>query len=115
MRDWTELRLRYMQDELPVRLGGIATNLARVSSFSRNSANLKAVEDLLDESKYFIEWSAPQADIETAAKLVELQIQLALWQMTWASIWRHPAQRLSVAEKAGWWSEQVLSMSGLLD
>jgi hypothetical protein len=104
-----------MQDALPIRLGGIAANLARVSTFSRNPANQEAVENLLDESKFMIEWSAPEADIETAGRLVELQIQLALWQMKWESIWRQPAQRLSVAEKAGQWSEQVLEMSGLLD
>jgi hypothetical protein len=31
----------------------------------------------------FIEWTSAQAETETAAKLVELQVQLALWQLQW--------------------------------
>ena len=55
-----------------------------------------------------------QVDLNTAAELVELQIQLARWQRTWASIWADPAQRLKIVEQSGLWSERVLDMSGLL-
>jgi hypothetical protein len=34
----------------------------------------------------FIEWTAQDADREIAAELVELQIQLACWQYSWARI-----------------------------
>lgn len=114
MRDWTVIRERYLRDELPIRLGGLAANLARIKSFSTNEANYKVVESLVDESKFFIEWTAIDADLNTAAELVELQIQLARWQRTWASIWADSAQRLKIIEQSRLWSERVLDMSGLL-
>ena len=114
MKDWTVIRERYMRDELPVRLGGLAANLSRIKSFSANEASRETVASLIDESKMFIEWTAAQTEIHTAAKLVELQIQLARWQLQWQSIWKDSSKRLQVAEQSSYWSRQVLEMSGLL-
>lgn len=114
MKDWIPIRERYMRDELPARLGGLAANLSRIKSFSTNEASRDTVASLIDESKMFIEWTAAQAEIDVAAKLVELQIQLALWQLQWQNIWADSAKRLQVAEQSSIWSKQVLDMSGLL-
>ena len=114
MRDYTAIQQRYMRDDLPVRLGGLAANLRRIKSASIHDANSDAVAGLLDESKHFIEWTAAEAEVETAAELVELQIQLALWQRNWNSIWADLALRREVAEKSGRWSDRVLELSGLL-
>lgn len=113
MRDRAAIRQRYLQDELAVRLGGLAANLARIKSFSDRPEHQAVVESLLDESKFFIEWSAPDASLKVQAKLVELQVRLAVWQSAWAAIWANPVQRAAVAEAAGTWSDQVLEMSGL--
>jgi hypothetical protein len=114
IKDWTVIRERYLRDALPVRLGGLATNLARIKSFSSHVANREVVESLFDESKLFIEWTAADAEVNVAAELVELQVQLALWQRNWANIWADAAQRMKVVEQARVWSERVLNMSGLL-
>ena len=114
MKDWTQIQERYMRDDLPVRLGGLAANLSRIKSFSANEAGKDAVESLIDESKMFIEWTAPQAEINTAEKLVQLQIQLALWQLQWGTIWNDSLKRKQIAEQSNVWSRQVLEMSGLL-
>jgi hypothetical protein len=114
MRDWTAIRERYLRDELPIRLGGLAANLARITSFSSHAASLEVVESLLDESKFFIEWTAMDADTDTAAELIELQLQLARWQGSCTSIWKDPAQRLELGKQAHLWSERVLDRSGLL-
>jgi hypothetical protein len=44
---------RYMQDPVPVRLGGLAANLSRVASFSRHVGHQEAVSEMLEESKCF--------------------------------------------------------------
>jgi len=51
MKDWTVIRERYMKDELPVRLGGLAANLSRIKSFSTNENSRETVASLIDESK----------------------------------------------------------------
>jgi hypothetical protein len=46
MKDWKAIQKPYLQDSLPIRLGGIAANLGRVKSFTgtmlqRNWCNYK--------------------------------------------------------------------------
>jgi hypothetical protein len=108
------IRERYMRDALPIRLGGLAANLARVESFSDHPDHRDVVESLLEESKFFIEWAAPEAELPVQAELVELQIRLAEWQQTWADIWADPMKRSAVAEQARSWSNRVLKLAGLL-
>jgi len=51
---------------------------------------------VLQECKLFIEWTAQDAEIEIAGELVELQIELACWQYSWARIWEDAEQRMRV-------------------
>jgi len=114
VRNSTNIRERYLRDGLPTRLGGLAANLGRISSFASRYGSREVVGSLLDESKYFIEWTAAAAEISTAAELVELQVELAGWQHSWAESWDDFALRDKVAKRARIWSERVLEMSGLL-
>jgi hypothetical protein len=114
MKNWTILQNRYLSETLPNRLGELAANLARISSFSQNDQNCDAVASLIEESKFFIEWTAMDSGIDLAAELVELQVQLARWQLVWQDIWVDQARKLTVANQAKVWSNRVLEMSGLL-
>ena len=114
MKDRSAIRGRYLRDALPVRLGGLAANLSRIKSFAVHEASREAVESLIDESKYFIEWTAADAEIQTAAELVALQIQLARWQCSWSRVWVDIEQRRRFAEESSVWSKRVLELSGLL-
>jgi len=115
MRDWTSIRERFVRDNVPTRLGGLAANLARISSFSKNPTNRNVVQSLVDESKFFIEWTAADAEAETAAPLIELQVQLALWQLDWDKIWDDPDYRGQLVDQSRVWSDKVLNLSGLLN
>lgn len=108
------LRDRYMRDSLPVRLGGLAANLARVGSFSDHPDHGDVVERLVEESKFFIEWTAPHAGVDQQVDLVRLQLLLAGWHHRWRQMWADPVQRRLIAERAAEWSRHVLAMSGLL-
>lgn len=103
-----------MRDPLPIRLGGLAADLARIQSFSDHPGNRDVVVTVVEESRFFIEWAAPEAELEKQVALVELQRQLTRWQHSWPHIWADPARRAAVAEQAGVWSERVLGMSGLV-
>jgi len=108
------IKERYMKDSLNIRLGGIAANLARVASFLENKSNIKAVEPILDESKYFIEWTAFHASFETQALLSEIQPILALWQRVISKDLYHENID-NIKKKAELWSNEILLLSGLLD
>lgn len=114
MGDIKERKERYMRDPLPIRLGGLAANLARVKSFSNNHENQKAVFDLFEETKYFIEWTAQDAEIRTTLELIELQLQIAIWQQKWQMNWDDPNIRSTLAQSSADWSQRLLERSGLL-
>lgn len=109
-----KLRTRFLQDSIPVRLGGLAANLARISSFSKHDGHQNAVSATLQESKWFIEWTARELDIQTANTLVRLQVQLAIWQIQSERKWRDAKWRLELNTKSQEISRQILDMSGLL-
>ncbi|MCI0476028.1 MAG: hypothetical protein L0Y55_07255 [Anaerolineales bacterium] len=113
-----EIQERYMQDELPIRLGGLAADLARIVSFSKNHGSAPVVASLLDESSYFVEWSAPDLlpdRVDDAARLVDIQRGLTRWYRIWGDAQNDPAQRAQLAAQARAWSDEILQMSGLLD
>ncbi|WP_293075533.1 hypothetical protein [Okeania sp. SIO3B5] len=78
MRNWKRMKERYLRDEIPMRLGNLASNLAQIKSRCQSVANQELVENLLKESEFFIEWTAPGTEVEVAAELVDLQVTLAL-------------------------------------
>jgi|SRR5271157_872343 len=114
MKDWISIHDRYLRDSIPVRLGGLAVNLRRIQSFSSQETSSEAVASLVEESKFFIEWTARDMVPDTAAQLIELQIQLARWQHNWPQIWPNPTRRQQMAEQSLAWSDRVLALSGLL-
>ena len=114
MKNEAAIKARYLQDPFPIRLGGLAANLARVQSFSDHPKNREVVKKIVEESKYFIEWTAHEAKPELQAELVALQRQLSLWQYGWNILWADETLRQAVAEKAGHWSTRMLEASGLL-
>ena len=99
---------------MPVRLGGLAANLARVRSFSDHPAHGDVVAQLLEESAWFIEWAASDAPVGTQLMLVACQREIARWRRSWTEIWGDAARQAEVAERAGAWSQQFLSASGLM-
>ena len=103
------IRQRYLQDPLPIRLGGLAADLARIASFSENPRNHAAVSSLLEEGKWFAEWAAPEAPLEVQEKLAQVQIQLAIWHHGWLNGIPQP----ELSTQAQRWSEELLKLSGL--
>ncbi|HLD82691.1 MAG TPA: hypothetical protein VI976_01940 [Candidatus Omnitrophota bacterium] len=105
MQGLEEVKRRFLKNNLAVRLGCIAADLARLDSFARMPNNEKAVSDLVEESKFFIEWTAPKASLDVQEKLVNLQIQLALWN--------YSMERSKIKKSADKWSREILKLSGL--
>lgn len=108
-----KLRLRYLRDPIPVRLGGLAANLARVASFSKHDGHREAVSATLQESKWFIEWIAPETEKQNTAELIRLQIQIAIWQIQSNEKWNDNLWRSELAAQSEQWSRCILQMSGL--
>jgi hypothetical protein len=107
-------RQRFLRDALPIRLGGLAATLGRISSSARQSESPLAVTELLDEAKHLIEWTAAETEPETAAELVQIQRLITIWQKVWGKNHSGSEQRLLLSVEAKAWSDKVLELSGLL-
>jgi hypothetical protein len=114
MKNFERRRSRYLQDAIPIRLGGLAANLARIASFSKHPGHQEAVADILVESKWFIEWTAAELEVPKAAELVGLQLKLAQWNWDSRQNWHDENWRNRLADNARRWSQYILEMSGLL-
>jgi hypothetical protein len=108
-------RERFLRDPLPVRLAGLAADLARVASSARHPAGADSVASMLEESQYFIEWTAAEAETDVAAELVDIQRMVALWRKAWPVAQQQPIQRTLLSVQAKKWSDQVLGYSGMVD
>lgn len=115
MNNLEAIRTRYLQQDSAHRIGGLSANLARVASFSDNSNNFKAVETTIEESKFLIEWIAPDLTLEIQAKLAELQIQLSLWHLKFPEICKNPGSLKNLITKSSAWSKELLKLSGLVE
>ena len=114
MTNRNKLRERFLRDPLPRRLGGLASTLGRISSSARKSTDPNMVSDLLDEAKCLIEWTAADAEPETAAELVRMQTMISLWQRAWKEASQNPKQRILLSVQAKDWSDKVVDFSGLV-
>jgi len=107
MRHLEEIKRRFLKNDLSVRLGCIASNLARLESFSKMPNNQRVVNDLIEESKFFIEWTTPEVNLDIQVELVNTQIQLALWN--------YFKDQKQISKDAGKLSKKILKLSGLIE
>jgi hypothetical protein len=75
MTTWADIRERYLQDDIRVRLGGLAAIVLRISSHSDRLEHRDAVSRLARESALCIEWTAPDVEADRQAELAQLQLE----------------------------------------
>jgi hypothetical protein len=110
-------RERFLQAPLPIRLGNIAANLARIDAFSQNPQQGIIASRMIDESKHFCEWAGleiAKRDIKLSHTLLVLQRQLVRWEHHLTEIYADPVRRAEMAEIARAWSNHLLILSGVL-
>ena len=83
MKDRAKRYDRYMKDPLPLRLGGLAADLARIASSARRESGAAVVDAMIEESRWFIEWTSAEAEPEVAAELVGIQRLRGRWSRVW--------------------------------
>ncbi|MBI3538351.1 MAG: hypothetical protein HY070_12445 [Chloroflexi bacterium] len=112
-----ETREHFLQQNIRMRLGHLASDLARIAN-GINITGLNVAKNALEHSQAFIEWIAPdllQDRFDDAARLVEIQRALTLWHSKWNRVQENTDERTKLAIEARAWSAEVLKMSGLLD
>ena len=114
MKNKERKRERFLRDPLPTRLAGLAADLARVASSARHATGAESVAEMLEESQYYIEWTAAETEPELASELVDIQRMIAMWRRAWPEAHQYLKQRLLLSLHAKKWSDQGLTYSEML-
>lgn len=114
MNDLESVRQRLLREEPKRRLGHLAADLLRVANFIE-SGSADEAKPIIRESKWFAEWIAPEANLETQQLLSETQSFLALKEIQWPNWIHNPKEVSATASTVRLWSQYLLKQSGLLD
>ena len=105
----------FMQDDVTTRLRRLATHLSQIQSLWTQGSSEDLILALIDESRYFIEWTVPDMvkadDIDRAAELVDLVRLLTRWLFHWDNIWTDAEQKQSASAQISYWLQRVLEIS----
>ena len=112
--DWQKLRERYGRDDWPIRLGNLASTLARGSSAVANPKTLSTVPPTLREAMLMIEWNLHVTPDAILIQLAPLQSELGLWWRGWDAVAQSKALQQLLSRRAREMSDFVLHLSGLL-
>lgn len=102
---------RFLRDPLPIRLGNLASDLARIASSNDDAREHEYVASVLEESKCFAKLAAAEAPPETQAVLAELQATLSVWKHAWLNGTPDQTMRTEARRK----SDELLKISGLVE
>lgn len=109
--DTDQLRERFLRDSLPIQLGGLASDLARVASFAdQPAAYRQLVTNVLQESKCFAEWAAMEAPKNIQVVLADTQSVV----VSWSSAWRKGVPPTTMRTEAERRAEELLKLAGLI-
>ncbi len=105
----------FMQNDVTTRLRRLATHLSQIQSLWTQGSSEDLILVLVDESRYFIEWTVPDMvkadDIDRACELVDLVRLLTRWLFHWDNIWTDAEQKQSDSVEISYWLERVLEIS----
>lgn len=105
----------FMQDNVTTRLRRLATHLSQIQSLWTQGSSEDLILVLVDESRYFIEWTVPDMvkadDIDRACELVDLVRLLTRWLFHWDNIWTDAEQKQSASVEISYWLQRVLEIS----
>ena len=107
------IKERFMKESFNRRLGHLASDLARITSFLDNPKNTKTVSDILEESKYFIEWMAADAPYLIQELFSEMQLKLALWHYYLLNDKYDSRVMDELRTSTKNWSNQLIELSGI--
>jgi hypothetical protein len=115
MIEVTPKQQTFMQDDVTTRLRRLATHLSQIQSLWTQGSSEDVILALIDESRYFVEWTVPDMvkadDIDRACELVDLVRLLTRWLFHWDNIWTDAEQKQSASAQISYWLQRVLEIS----
>ena len=112
-----EIQVRFLKEENSMKLGHLASDLARIASLTEMKAGRTALKSVLEEAKYFSEWAATATNVplETQMFLAEIQSFIAQKELEFDSMFENQEWRAGLRSRARVWSQELLKRAGFFD
>ena len=115
MKNQIEIQKRFLEEDARMRLGHLASDLARIASLVQVQAKEETVKSVIEEGKFFAEWAAQGVELEIQIFLAEIQSFLARTELEWETLSKDTPWRVKIAERTRNWSEELLRKSGFFN
>ena len=115
MRNQNELQERFLKENATMRLGHLASDLGRIASLLGMRVGGETVKTVIEESKFFAEWAAPEVEPKVQELLADIQSFLALTELEWNGSSDRSEWRGVTARQLRYWSDELLKKAGFID
>ena len=112
MKDYGLLLERYRRQPLPIRLGNLASNMARIGTMASDERTAADGANVVEESRHFAEALITE-ETPINGELIRLRGDLDSWLEAWPSLIASDEGRGAVATAATQWSGVLIERSGL--
>ena len=117
MKNLIEVQNRFSKENSKMQLGHLASDLARIASFIDIKMDARALKSVIEEAKYFAEWTAtaPGVTLETQIFLAKIQEFVAQKELEFDCMFEKEEWRAGVRSRARAWSDELLRKAGFLE
>ncbi|MBI4395169.1 MAG: hypothetical protein HY583_03120 [Candidatus Omnitrophica bacterium] len=115
MKNQLEVQKRFLQEDTNMKLGHLASDLSRLASLVEMGNKAQTIKGVIEESKFFCEWSVRDFELDIQTLLAEIQSFLSQMELQWDFLSHQNEWRESVVHKSKVWSQELLQKSGLIN
>lgn len=115
MKNLAEIQERFLREDSKMRMGHLASDLARLASLLRMKTKQETIKGVMAEAKFFSEWAAQGMELEIQMLLSEIQSFLAQTELKWESLSNDAGWKEEVTRCLRGWSDVLLQKAGLVD
>lgn len=113
MKDYAPLLERYRRQPLPVRLGNLASNMARIRTMALDERTVADGATVVEESRHFADTLIADTEPAVGEELLRLRDLLDHWLAAWPGLVHVGEGRTEITEAAARWSNLLIDRSGL--
>lgn len=113
MKDYAQLLERYRRQPLPMRLGNLASNLARIRTMALDERTVAEGAKVVEESRHFADTLIADTNPFLSGEMVNLRDLLDEWLAAWPRLVQPGEKLTEITAAAAQWSALLIERSGL--
>ena len=113
MKDYASVLDRYRRQPLPMRLGNLASNLARIRTMALDQRTVADGAKVVEESRHFADTLIADTNPFLSEEMANLRDLLDEWLAAWPRLAQPSESLTEITKAAARWSALLIERSGL--